>query len=91
MVKEVVRTDSLKGRRGRLPSKPKNNSNNNTQAASSSGGQQPQPQPPTHQMNQLPLVNLLTKAMVETSPDEQNLNYSQVVIQVQSYVLILCH
>ena len=28
MVKEVVRTDSLKGRRGRLPSKPKRDSNN---------------------------------------------------------------
>ena len=24
------------------------------------------------------MVNILTKAMVETSPDEQNLNYSQV-------------
>ena len=86
MVKEVVRTDSLKGRRGRLPSKPKNNSNNNSAAAaaaSSSHHQQQQSQAAANQLNnqmvnQLPLVNLLTKAMVETSPDEQNLNYSQV-------------
>ncbi|KAL2090991.1 hypothetical protein ACEWY4_013254 [Coilia grayii] len=33
MVKEVVRTDSLKGRRGRLPSKPKNVPDSNTSAA----------------------------------------------------------
>ena len=36
-----------------------------------SGGGQSGQQP-------LPMVNILTKAMVETSPDEQNLNYSQV-------------
>ncbi|OQV23906.1 putative nuclear hormone receptor HR38 [Hypsibius exemplaris] len=34
MVKEVVRTDSLKGRRGRLPSKPKNMSESSSRAAS---------------------------------------------------------
>ena len=67
MVKEVVRTDSLKGRRGRLPSKPKS----------------PQDMPPSASMSAAAasgsanLVAALVKAHLETSPDLSNLDYSQ--------------
>ena len=77
MVKEVVRTDSLKGRRGRLPSKPKS----------------PQDMPPTGPggpsaavvtaasaaaaAGSASLVSALVKAHLETSPDISNLDFSQ--------------
>jgi len=59
MVKEVVRTDLLKGRRGRLPSKSKSM-------------QESPPSPPVS------LITALVRAHVDTSPDLDNLDYSQV-------------
>jgi nuclear receptor subfamily 4 group A protein 2 len=59
MVKEVVRTDSLKGRRGRLPSKPRS-------------PQDSTPSPP------ISLMSALVRAHLDTSPDLNNLDYSQV-------------
>ncbi|CAH0557202.1 unnamed protein product [Brassicogethes aeneus] len=58
MVKEVVRTDSLKGRRGRLPSKPKS----------------PQESPPSPPVS---LITALVRAHCDTTPDRDNLDYSQ--------------
>ena len=67
MVKEVVRTDSLKGRRGRLPSKPKS----------------PQDMPPSASAatatGSANLVSALVKGHLETSPDLSNLDYSQYI------------
>ncbi|XP_040568689.1 nuclear receptor subfamily 4 group A member 1 isoform X3 [Lepeophtheirus salmonis] len=60
MVKEVVRTDSLKGRRGRLPSKPKS----------------PTESPPSPPVS---LITALVRAHIDTSPDMNNLDYSQFV------------
>lgn len=59
MVKEVVRTDSLKGRRGRLPSKPRS----------------PQDSPPSPPAS---FMTVLVRAHLDTSPDMNNLDYSQV-------------
>ncbi|KAK6490553.1 nuclear receptor subfamily 4 group A member 3-like isoform X1 [Huso huso] len=54
MVKEVVRTDNLKGRRGRLPSKPKS-------------PLQQEPSPPSPPLS---LVNALVRALSESTPRE---------------------
>ena len=59
MVKEVVRTDSLKGRRGRLPSKPRS----------------PQETPPSPPVS---LMSALLRAYLDSNPDTNNLDYSQV-------------
>ena len=59
MVKEVVRTDSLKGRRGRLPSKPRS----------------PQEAPPSPPVS---LISALLRAYLDSNPDTNNLDYSQV-------------
>ncbi|NXU70961.1 NR4A3 protein, partial [Oreotrochilus melanogaster] len=62
MVKEVVRTDSLKGRRGRLPSKPK-----------SPLQQEPsQPSPPSPPLS---MMNALVRALTDSTPRE--LDYSR--------------
>ncbi|XP_030061008.1 nuclear receptor subfamily 4 group A member 3 isoform X1 [Microcaecilia unicolor] len=62
MVKEVVRTDSLKGRRGRLPSKPK-----------SPLQQEPsQPSPPSPPIS---MMSALVRALTESTPSE--LDYSR--------------
>ncbi|XP_006758665.1 PREDICTED: nuclear receptor subfamily 4 group A member 3 [Myotis davidii] len=62
MVKEVVRTDSLKGRRGRLPSKPK-----------SPLQQEPsQPSPPSPPSC---MMNALVRALTDSTPRE--LDYSR--------------
>ncbi|KFV85142.1 Nuclear receptor subfamily 4 group A member 3 [Struthio camelus australis] len=62
MVKEVVRTDSLKGRRGRLPSKPK-----------SPLQQEPsQPSPPSPPVS---MMNALVRALTDSTPRE--LDYSR--------------
>ncbi|XP_006009684.1 nuclear receptor subfamily 4 group A member 3 [Latimeria chalumnae] len=62
MVKEVVRTDSLKGRRGRLPSKPK-----------SPLQQEPsQPSPPSPTVS---LISALVRALTESTP--RDLDYSR--------------
>ncbi|XP_075684633.1 nuclear receptor subfamily 4 group A member 3 isoform X2 [Rhinoderma darwinii] len=61
MVKEVVRTDSLKGRRGRLPSKPK----------SPCPQEISQPNPPSAPVS---MLDALVEAMVDSSPRE--LDYS---------------
>jgi nuclear receptor subfamily 4 group A protein 2 len=73
MVKEVVRTDSLKGRRGRLPSKPKSPQDGALIVASSAsggGGHISMSQP-------VSLAAALVRAHVETSPDLGQLDYSQ--------------
>ncbi|XP_015276234.1 PREDICTED: nuclear receptor subfamily 4 group A member 3 [Gekko japonicus] len=62
MVKEVVRTDSLKGRRGRLPSKPK----------SPLQQEPPQPSPPSPPAS---MVNALVRALSDSAPRE--LDYSR--------------
>ncbi|XP_065764356.1 nuclear receptor subfamily 4 group A member 3 [Muntiacus reevesi] len=62
MVKEVVRTDSLKGRRGRLPSKPKSPLQ---QEAS-------QPSPPSPPIC---VMNALVRALTDSTPRE--LDYSR--------------
>lgn len=62
MVKEVVRTDSLKGRRGRLPSKPK-----------SPLQQEPsQPSPPSPPIC---MMNALVRALTDATP--RDLDYSR--------------
>ena len=87
-VKEVVRTASLKGRRGRLPSKPKT-----PQEAGASGTNNPLSNPTTsHQSagmqqhsllvvtneDQNSLISALLRAHIESSPDPNHLDYSQV-------------
>ena len=67
MVKEVVRTDSLKGRRGRLPSKPRS----------------PQEAPPSPPVS---LISALLRAYLDSNPDTNNLDYSQVLLK-----FILCN
>ena len=76
MVKEVVRTDSLKGRRGRLPSKPRS----------------PQETPPSPPVS---LMSALLRAYLDSNPDTNNLDYSQVSKEPSKYVefcnlLVLC-
>ena len=67
MVKEVVRTDSLKGRRGRLPSKPRS----------------PQETPPSPPVS---LMSALLRAYLDSNPDTNNLDYSQVsILQIFTY------
>ena len=72
MVKEVVRTDSLKGRRGRLPSKPRS----------------PQDSPPSPPVS---LITGLVRAHLDTSPDLNNLDYSQVrnYITMKTYFYLM--
>ena len=65
MVKEVVRTDSLKGRRGRLPTKPRG-------SASDQGGSGGPVQP-------VALITSLVRAHVESTPKLENLDYTQVI------------
>ena len=64
MVREVVRTDLLKGRRGRLPSKPRE---------SSSGVSGPAPLSPP-----VSLITALVRAHLDSSPDNQNKDYTMV-------------
>lgn len=78
MVKEVVRTDSLKGRRGRLPSKPKSPqgilhllSSIDQQALIDRKCTESPPSPPVS------LITALVRAHVDTTPDLANLDYSQ--------------
>ncbi|XP_066441845.1 nuclear receptor subfamily 4 group A member 3 [Eleutherodactylus coqui] len=61
MVKEVVRTDSLKGRRGRLPSKPKSPCHQESS----------QPNPPSAPVS---MLDALVQAIVDSTPRE--LDYS---------------
>ena len=65
MVKEVVRTDSLKGRRGRLPTKPRGGS-----TSDQGGGGPVQP---------VALITSLVRAHVESTPKLENLDYTQVI------------
>ncbi|KAM3821516.1 nuclear receptor subfamily 4 group A member 3 isoform 1-T1 [Vipera latastei] len=62
MVKEVVRTDSLKGRRGRLPSKPKS-------------PLQQEPAQPSPSSPPVSMVNALAQALSDSAPQE--LDYSK--------------
>jgi nuclear receptor subfamily 4 group A protein 2 len=76
MVREVVRTDSLKGRRGRLPSKPRGD--RQQEASASHHGSMTSvvsvstPSPPVS------LITALVRAHLDTSPDSQNKDYSMV-------------
>ena len=70
MVKEVVRTDSLKGRRGRLPSKPRS----------------PQETPPSPPVS---LMSALLRAYLDSNPDTNNLDYSQVSKELVCRILQL--
>jgi nuclear receptor subfamily 4 group A protein 2 len=76
MVKEVVRTDSLKGRRGRLPSKPKSPQDGpgGAAAANASGGQLSSA---VALSTQVSLATALVRAHVDTSPDLAHLDFSQ--------------
>ena len=69
MVKEVVRTDSLKGRRGRLPSKPKSPQDGPAAATSASASGQIS--------SAVSLTTALVRAHVDTRPDLGHLDYSQ--------------
>lgn len=77
MVREVVRTDSLKGRRGRLPSKPRSDSSGGMSSSSSSHHGHSMaaaaPSPPVS------LITALVRAHLDTSPDTQNKDYSMVI------------
>ena len=64
MVKEVVRTDALKGRRGRLPTKPRGSSSD----PGAGGPVQP-----------VALITSLVRAHVESTPKLENLDYTQVI------------
>ncbi|XP_077369515.1 putative nuclear hormone receptor HR38 [Festucalex cinctus] len=61
MVKEVVRTDSLKGRRGRLPSKPK----------------VVQEVPASPAVSPVSMIASLVRAHIDSNPNEAQLNYSK--------------
>ena len=87
--KEVVRSDSLKGRRGRLPSKPKTPqeagavSSNNTLVSTinhhqqSPGVQHSLAAAATDAQNSQ--ISALLRTHIESSPDPNNLDYSQVL------------
>jgi nuclear receptor subfamily 4 group A protein 2 len=76
MVKEVVRTDSLKGRRGRLPSKPK--SPQDGALAPSSGGLLSGGSVSSLCQQPVSLSTALVRAHLESSPDlGGQLDYSQ--------------
>jgi len=96
-VKEIVRTGSLKGRRGRLPSKPKT-----PQEAGASGTNNPLSNPTTpHQSagmqqhsllvatneDQNSLISALLRVHIESSPDPNHLDYSQVPCS-KNYIFI---
>jgi len=78
MVREVVRTDSLKGRRGRLPSKPRGDRNNEGSSQQGGGGTMVAacgvPSPPVS------LITAMVRAHLDTSPDSQNKDYSMVSV-----------
>ena len=74
MVKEVVRTDSLKGRRGRLPSKPKSPQDGPNAAASATGQMSSSA---SSLVAPVALAAALVRAHVDTSPDLAHLDYSQ--------------
>ena len=92
-VKEVVRTASLKGRRGRLPSKPKtpqeagasgtSNSLSNPTAAHQSTGMQQHSLLVAANEDQNSLISALLRAHIESSPDPNHLDYSQVLCYTQ--------
>jgi nuclear receptor subfamily 4 group A protein 2 len=75
---QVVRTDSLKGRRGRLPSKPK------CSMSSSSSGSSSQMDGTTSHHNSPPvsMITALVRAHNETWPDITNLDYSWVGFRI---------
>ena len=83
-----MRTASLKGRRGRLPSKPKtpqeagasgtSNSLSNPTAAHQSTGMQQHSLLVAANEDQNSLISALLRAHIESSPDPNHLDYSQV-------------
>ena len=91
-----MRTASLKGRRGRLPSKPKtpheagssgtsnnplSNTNQTHQSHPSAGIQQHSMLTTTANEAQNTVVSALLRSHIESSPDPNHLDYSQVLIQ----------
>lgn len=70
MVKEVVRTDSLKGRRGRLPSKPKLSLPAMSPTSAGPSAVSVSPSSPAS------LISQLLQAHLDTSPDMSNRDFS---------------
>ena len=88
-MKEVVRTASLKGRRGRLPSKPKAShegsgasgtlaSMSNRNSHPSTGGQQHSLVVANNEAPPNSVISSFIRAHIESSPDPNHLDYSQV-------------
>ena len=93
-----MRTASLKGRRGRLPSKPKTpheagssgTSTNNNPLSNQSSVHQSHQSIPQHSMlttttaneAQNTVISALLRSHIESSPDPNHLDYSQVLIQI---------
>jgi len=72
----VVRRDTLKGRRGRLPSKPKSGQGRSMTTMTLTHPAVLQPRPP--QSPPVSLITALVRAFVDSSPDLPSLDYSQV-------------
>lgn len=66
MVKEVVRTNDLKGRRGRLPTKPKSPSNTTTGAANG-----------TQRSQQSAFLSQVVRVFTDTIPNQTSLDFSK--------------
>ncbi len=82
MVKEVVRTNDLKGRRGRLPTKPKSPNGTSlitstSTAQRSSHNQQAQAQQQTHQQQQSAFLTQIIRIFTETQPNQTSLDFSK--------------
>ena len=83
-----MRTASLKGRRGRLPSKPKtpqeagasgqNNTLSSPTTSHQSTGMQQHPMVAATSEAQNSLISALIRTHIESSPDPNHLDYSQV-------------
>ena len=84
-----MRTASLKGRRGRLPSKPKTSHEAGSSGISNNTLSNPNHQSPgiqQHSMltttndDQNTVISALLRSHIESSPDPNHLDYSQVFI-----------
>ncbi|XP_055342970.1 nuclear receptor subfamily 4 group A member 1-like isoform X2 [Paramacrobiotus metropolitanus] len=100
MVKEVVRTDSLKGRRGRLPTKPKTVSERDaaSSTASSSRAISNNAQRTTATMSKVDLISHLVRYQQESNPqvclDYQSIGSSAIKTtqeEIERFLSILTH
>ena len=76
---QVVRTDSLKGRRGRLPSKPKCSMSSSVPSQMETTG---------HNSPPVSLMTALVRAHADTWPETANLDYSWVSRNHNSIIAI---